>query len=406
MTTDRAGHYDIDGVSYGGDQVIVGSAKKGSDEKAPKIVTEKVRYAVVGLGYIAQAAVLPAFRNAKENSELVALISGDLVKARELQKIYKVPYVGPYENFEETLIKAKVHVVYICLPNFLHRQYSERASRIGVNVLCEKPMAVSPADCQVMSRVAKLNNVKLMVAYRLHFNEAHLSSIALIASGKIGHPRIFRSSFSLQVTPGNIRLNPVSLGGGPVYDLGIYCINAARYLFREEPSHVFARQMSSPDDSRFAETPEMVSVIMSFPNEKLAEFVVSFGCQRTSSIEVIGTKGKLYLENAYSHSEDIECTWTTEEKRVRKIVSKRDQFAPQLVYFSNCILNGVDPEPSGAEGTMDVQIIQKIHESAVTRQPVELFERKRHLGPSVDQAIFKPHQKAPKLIRANYASLS
>ena len=182
---------------------------------------EKVRYAVVGLGHIAQVAVLPAFAHA-ENSELTALVSDDPEKLEKLGRKYKVTRRYSYEQFEECLGSGAVDAVYIALPNHLHREYTERAARGGVHVLCEKPLAVTEEDCLSMIRVAEENRVKLMVAYRLHFEEANLKAIDLVQSGKLGDPRLFDSVFTMTVKDGDIRLNPRELGGGTLYDIGVY----------------------------------------------------------------------------------------------------------------------------------------------------------------------------------------
>src|SRR5215211_1906007 len=168
---------------------------------------QKVRYAVVGLGHIAQVAVLPAFAHA-ENSELAALVSDDPEKLEKLGRRYKVKARFSYNQYEECLRSGSVDAVYIALPNHLHRPYSEQAARAGVHVLCEKPMAVTEDDCLSMIRVAEENGVKLMVAYRLHFEEANLKAIELVQGGKLGDPRLFESVFTMQVKAGDIRLNP------------------------------------------------------------------------------------------------------------------------------------------------------------------------------------------------------
>jgi glucose-fructose oxidoreductase len=128
----------------------------------------KIRYAVVGLGYISQVAILPAFVHARENSELAALVSGDPGKRKALAKRYRVPRTYTYEEYADCLASG-IGAVYIALPNSLHREYTENAARAGIHVLCEKPMAVTEADCQSMIDAATKGNIKLMIAYRLHF---------------------------------------------------------------------------------------------------------------------------------------------------------------------------------------------------------------------------------------------
>jgi len=199
-----------------------------------------IRYAVVGLGYIAQAAVLPAFRHARSNSQLVALISGDAEKRAELAKRYGVPAFG-YEEYDELLASGAVDAVYIALPNDRHRDFTIRAAKRGVHVLCEKPLAVDERECKAMIEACRKHRVKLMTAYRLHFERATLHAIASVKEGLIGRPLSFVSSFTLTVaSPDNIRANPRAQGGGTLYDIGVYCINAARHLFRAEPVEVSA----------------------------------------------------------------------------------------------------------------------------------------------------------------------
>ncbi len=211
---------------------------------------KKVRYAVVGLGYISQVAVLPAFQHARENSELVALVSGDATKCTELAKKYKVNKTYNYQQFPECLESGEVDAVYIALPNHMHRAYTEAAARAGVHVLCEKPMAVTEQECEAMIEATSRAKVKLMIAYRLHFEKGNLAAMAAVRDGKIGEPRVFRSGFCQQVTPGNSRLQD-DLAGGPLYDIGVYCINAARYMFRAEPEEVFAYAATREQDERF-----------------------------------------------------------------------------------------------------------------------------------------------------------
>src|SRR3954469_24098748 len=145
----------------------------------------RVRYAVVGAGHIAQVAVLPAFEHARESCELVAIVSGDPAKRQELSAKYDLAFAGDYAQYEDVLTTSRADAVYIALPNTLHREYAERAARVGVNVLCEKPMAVTQADCQAMIDAAKQNNVRLMIAYRLHFEEANLRAVDLIRKGQL-----------------------------------------------------------------------------------------------------------------------------------------------------------------------------------------------------------------------------
>ena len=162
-----------------------------------------VRYAVVGLGHIAQVAVLPAFAHARRNSKLVAVVSDDRTKRREIARRYRIDHTYSYSQFDECL--EAVDAVYIALPNSMHAEYTIRAARAGVHVLCEKPMAVTADECEQMIAACDEHHVKLMIAYRLHFEEINLKVIDLVRRGRIGEPKFFNSSFSMTVRRGDIR---------------------------------------------------------------------------------------------------------------------------------------------------------------------------------------------------------
>jgi predicted dehydrogenase len=366
--------------------------KKSKDRK-------KVRYAVVGLGYISQIAVLPAFAHARENSQLTALVSGDPAKLKALSRKYNVPNVYSYDHFAECLSSGEIDAVYIALPNHMHRAYVDSAAQVGIHVLCEKPMAFDEIECQAMIAAAQEAHVKLMIAYRLHFERGNLEAIDIVNSGKIGEPRIFTSVFSQQVKAGNSRLKQ-NIGGGPLYDMGVYCINAARYLFKAEPEEVFAWTMSSRD-RRFAEVPEMTAGLLKFPKDRVASFTTSFGAADRSVFEVIGTKGVLKMDPAYDMATDLKSELTIAGRMTKKVFKKRDQFAPELVYFSACILKNKQPEPSGREGLADVRIIRALLESAEKNRPVSVAPVDIVRRPDTKQEIYKaPTTAPPPLVKA------
>jgi predicted dehydrogenase len=376
------------------------SRQKNSEASNNAFGGKKIRYAVVGLGYISQAAILPAFAHARENSELTALVSGDPRKLSTLGKKYKVDQLYGYDQFGDCLMRGGIDAVYIGLPNHMHRAYSEAAARAGVHVLCEKPMAVHPEDCEAMINAARESNVKLMIAYRLHFERGNLSAIAALRNGEIGEPRIFRSAFTQQVPAGNIRLT-VEDGGGPLYDLGVYCVNAARYLFRAEPDEVFCYNAAGKD-RRFDGVAEMSSAVMRFPNDRLAVFTCSFGATDRDNYEVIGTKGVLKMDPGYAMSSDIKCEITVGDKTRKARYKRRDQFGPELVYFSDCILNNKQPEPGGVEGLTDVRIIAALQQSAANGRPISISATDEHITkrPTLVQEIQKPAVQEPTLVRA------
>lgn len=363
----------------------------------------KIRYAVVGLGWFAQQAALPAFVHA-ENSELVALVSDDPAKREELSKKYGIEHTYSYDEYEDCLTSGEVDAVYIALPNHLHREYTVRAANQGIHVLCEKPMAVNEQECEEMIKAANDNGVKLMIAYRLHLEPANLEAIEIIRSGQIGEPRIFNSVFTQQVQEGNIRLQDVAAGGGPIYDIGIYCINAARYLFQDEPIEVFAIA-ANRGEQRFTEVEETASVILRFPNERVANFTCSFGAAGSANYQFVGTKGSLRVDPAYPWQGEIKHYLTIDGETQERTFADHDQLAAEFLYFSDCILQNKDPEPSGVEGLNDVHIIQALYESIQTGKAVKVEPIKRPQYPTSAQAIeLPPLEEKPELINAAEAS--
>ena len=359
-----------------------------------------VRYAVVGLGHIAQVAVLPAFAHARRNSTLVALVSDDARKRRELSRRYRVDAAYAYDEFEECL--EDVDAVYLALPNSMHAEYTIRAAKAGVHVLCEKPMAVTVEECEQMIAACREHRVKLMIAYRLHFEEINLNAVDLVRRGRIGEPRFFNSSFSMTVRGGNIRADREA-GGGTLYDIGVYCINAARYLFRDEPTEVMAMSVHS-GSRKLAEVDETTAAILRFDGGRVASFVTSFNAADVASYRTVGTKGQLRVDPAYEYAEGLGYELTIGEKTTRKRIGKRDQFAPELLYFSDCIQRNREPEPSGEEGLQDVRIVQALYESAETGKAIELPPYRDRRYPSGDQRITRPGVKKPKTVKAKSAN--
>ena len=359
---------------------------------------KQIRYAVVGLGHIAQVAVLPAFANARRNSRLVGLVSGDAVKRAELARKYSVEHRWSYEQYDECLKSGAIDAVYVCLPNSLHHEYALRAARAGVHVLCEKPMALQEDECLRMGEAARAARVRLMVAYRLHFERANLEAIEVLRSGRLGEPRLFSSTFVTPVEPGNIRVRR-DTGGGVLYDIGIYCINAARSLFRDEPIEVQATTAGALD-----QVEEAVTGWLRFPGNRLASFSCSFGAAKVSEYRVVGTKGDLCVEPAYDYARPLKHRLTLDGETRERRYAKRDQFAPELLYFSDCILLNREPEPGAEEGLADVRVIRALYRSAETGQPVELGPFERRDRPSLEQEIRRPPIDKPEVIHARAPS--
>ena len=362
-----------------------------------------IRYAVVGLGHIAQVAVLPAFAHAASNSQLTALVSDDPKKLKELSARYRVPHTYSYEQYDQCLCEGHIDAVYIALPNNMHCDYATRAAKAGIHVLCEKPMAVNEQECRQMIRAAERARTKLMIAYRLHFEEANMNAVEIARSGKLGKLRMFNSVFALQVREGDIRVRR-KMGGGSLDDIGVYCINAARYLFQDNPVEVCTFSVKGTD-RRFREVDEMSGALLRFPGDRLASFICSFGAAEVSSYELVGTKGRLQVDPAFDYVGPLMQRLTLDGKTQTRRFPASDQFAAELIYFSDCIRRNKEPEPSGLEGLIDVQIVQALYRSAAQRKPVKLAPPAKRQWPTKRQVIRRPSVRKPTLVHTQSPSL-
>jgi predicted dehydrogenase len=227
-------------------------------------------------------------------------------------------------------------------------------------------MALTEDECERMVRAAREAGVRLMIAYRLHFERANLEALEIVRSGRIGEPRAFNSTFTMKVVPGNIRVREET-GGGVLYDIGIYCINAARTLFGAEPVEALAACAGRRD-----EVEEQASAMLRFPGERIASFTCSFGASKVSAYRIVGTEGDLLVDPAYEYAVGLRHRLTAGGEAKEKRFARRDQFAPQLLYFSDCVLGQREPEPSALEGLADVRAITALYGSARTGRPVRI----------------------------------
>lgn len=361
----------------------------------------KVRYAAVGAGWITQEDFLPGVAHTG-NSVLTALVTGDPEKARELAKKYDAPHVTNYEGYDALLRSGQIDAVYLALPNSMHRDPVVKALEAGIHVLCEKPMAPTEEDCRAMIAACEKTGAKLMIAYRLHFEEGTVDAIEATNDGTIGEARLFTSTFCQQVSEENSRTEG-ELWAGPLPDMGPYPINAVRQLFRAEPTEAFAYAARKAGEARFAEIEEMVMVTLRFPGDRLAQFVVSYGTNPVAKLTVAGTKGSLEVDKAYSYVEEHVHRLTVGDQSPKETTYKlTDQFGGETQYFSDCVLDNVHPEPDGWEGLADVLVIKAIEESVKTGQPVKVkpLPESRPRRPTREQAKKLRHVKQGELVHA------
>jgi predicted dehydrogenase len=354
---------------------------------------KKIRYGVVGAGWISQVAFMPSVAQTG-NSEMTAIVTGNREGAAKLAKFYGIDHIFTYDQYDEMLRRGVVDAVYIALPNSMHADYSIRASNAGVHALVEKPLALSVAESEAMIAAAAKANVWLMTAYRLHNEPGTIEVLEMIRRGEIGEPRIFNSVFGFQADPANHRLK-AEHWGGPLQDLGVYCVNAARHVFRSEPTEAIAMASHHGGDPRFLEVEGTISATLRFPGDRLAHFTASFGANLTDSYKITGTEGEIEVAPGYR----FETATRIRLLRAGTCVAEKsypqyDHFSGQTAYFSDCILKGERPEADGEEGLADMRVLLAIEAAAKTGtvQKISSPERPRHPAPDMARS-FPPVEK-------------
>jgi predicted dehydrogenase len=354
----------------------------------------KIRYAVVGAGWISQAAFMPGVRQTG-NSELTALVTGDHRKAEALGRRYRIERIYHQDAYLAALDSRGFDAVYIAMPNWAHLEYALPALERGLHVLLEKPMATSEADCRTLIDAARRGRAKLMIAYRLHFEPASLEVLRIAHSGGLGRVALFNSSFSQHVELANHRAQS-GVWAGPVADLAPYPVNAARNLFRAEPTQVTAWGTEALGLGFH----DAVSVQLRFPEERLAQFSVAYGLEGVNEYRLTGDEGSLRVNPAFA----LDAGFRLEQSNGGSISATEfrqvDQFSGETAYFSDCILNDIDPEPDGEEGWLDVRVLAAIEEALRSGRPQALTPTYRSKRPLPDQRFDFPPTPVPDLVHA------
>lgn len=323
------------------------------------------------------------------NSKMSVIVSGNATGAQRLADFHGVERVVGYSAYDDLLLSDEIDAVYIALPNSMHADYAIRAAKAGKHVMVEKPLATTIAESEAMIAAARENGVFLMTAYRLHQEPGTVAVLEAIRAGKIGDPRYFTSVFSFQMAAGNHRLK-AEHWGGPLQDVGVYCLNAARHVFSAEPTEVIAMASRPPDDPRFTETDAAVAVTLRFPGEGLAQFYCSFGAGELDNYTVVGSKGVLSVEKGYRFETTPRPVLTTAEGTEVLAVENVDHFGAQIAYFSDCILKGEAPEPDGEEGLCDMRVMLAIEEAVRTGTPQRIHNPERSRHPQRDMVRLVP----------------
>lgn len=367
---------------------------------------QKVRYAIVGLGDIAQEDMMPGVKHTG-NSEITALITSDATKAAELGTRYDVEATYSYDEFGQALTSGLFDAIYLSTPNWRHAEFIVPALQAGIHVLTEKPLEVSTAKSREILRAASESAAKLMVAYRLHFEPGTLDTIEKIRSGILGKVHLFASTFTQLVDPANHRVRNGELAG-PVMDMGPYPVNAARYVFEDEPDEVISATGTKHPESGFEQNFfDTVAVTLGFPGDRLAQFNLSYFGNPTNSFIAVGEKGSIQLDPAYVFGKPFEQLTDIGGSKTRKSFKNTDHFGGEMKYFSQCILNNEAPEPDAEEGFADIRVLEAILQALDTGVSVPLkpvivtgFKRARRID-AEEQRMTLSAVSTPRLVHTS-----
>lgn len=328
-----------------------------------------VGWAILGLGSYATNQIMPAFAQCT-NSKLVALISGHSEKLVRFGEEFGIPsnHRYTYDSMDAIASNPEIEVVYVITPPGNHPEFAIRAAKLGKHVACEKPMAPTVDDCQKMIDACKKAGKLLQIGYRCHYESHNIRAIRACRSGELGKLTSLRSDHGFNIPSGLWRTQKALSGGGSMMDIGIYSLNALRYLSGEEPALVSATITNPPNDDRFREVEANVDFTLTFPSGLVGHGTSGYSWPNyTTRYEVIGSKGTLKADPATGYGGHA----VTLNGAALAVVSN-NQWAAQVDHLSHRVRNGGEVLTPGEEGLKDIRIIQAIYKSAALGKPVQL----------------------------------
>jgi len=348
---------------------------------APLPPEQRTGFAIVGLGRLALEEILPAFAKSMK-AKPVALVSGSPDKLRAVAAQYGIKREAcySYESFDSIRDNPDVKVVYIVLPNAMHREYAERAAEAGKHVLTEKPMSVSSSDGKAMVAACAKAGVKLMVAYRIQYEPYNRRAMEYVRSGKYGRLVAYTGINTQTVAPdgaGQWRQKKAMAGGGSLFDIGLYCLNTARFLTGEEPVEIYATTYAPPGDPRFAEVEETVSFMLRFPSHTIANCLASYGGRDDKHQRLNLATAAIDMPNAFQYDGQkmmVIARAGGDTGQTDLVIEPKNQFAAEIDHMADCVRTGRTPYTPGEEGVQDQMLMEAIYESARTGRPVKLAQ--------------------------------
>jgi len=330
---------------------------------------DKIGFAIVGLGKLSLGQLIPGLKVAK-GARLAAVVSGDPAKARRVASENGLPAdaIYSYDDYDRIANDPRIQVVYIVLPNGMHAEYTIRALKAGKHVLCEKPMATTLADGEAMIAAAKAAQRHLMVAYRCHYEPMNLDVMRRLRAQSLGKIRQINTTMGRQADPSDPsdawRLDGKMSGGGALGDMGVYGINAARYLLNEEPIAVQAWASTDRSDARFKETEDLINWQFRFPSGVIANGSTSFAYAPTMAFEAICEQGRLMADPAAFYGGNRLTVVKGGAPQPPIPAPPTDQFAREMDWMADVVRGKAPMVSPGEEGLQDMRLMQAILESA------------------------------------------
>lgn len=354
------------------------SEKQEAPAPTPAPPEKRIGFALVGLGRLTLNQILPAFASAKK-CKPVALVSGDRAKAEKVAAQYGISpkSIYSYENFDQIKNNPEVDVVYIVLPNGMHAEYTIRAAQAAKHVLCEKPMSNTSKEAQQMVDACKKADRKLMIAYRIQYEPLNKLAKQWTREKKFGKVKVIEAvNVQNQGDPNQWRLKKALAGGGAMPDIGLYCLNTARYLTGEEPDWISATINSTPGDPRFKEVEETVLFQLHFPSGTLVNNLTCYGVHDSKRYRAYADNGGWFgLDPAFSYKGlKMEASHVVDgnEYKLNPSLEEKDQFALEMDHMATCVNDNKQPFTPGEEGLQDMKLIEAVYKSAKEGKPVQL----------------------------------
>jgi glucose-fructose oxidoreductase len=322
--------------------------------------------ALVGLGYYSTDVLAPAFQYTKK-CYLAGIVTGTPAKAEQWKKKYNIPEknIYNYENFDKIANNSDIDVVYVVLPPSMHREFVIRAAKAGKHVFCEKPMAPTVADCEAMIKACQDNKVKLAIGYRCQHDPNTQAYMKLGREKVLGKVQMISCAAGYFDGRSSHWKQQKAMGGGAMYDMGVYALQGARLATGEEPIAVTAQHFTTRPDI-YKEVDETTLFQLQFPSGAVASCQTSFGINM-NYLQVNCEKGWIKLEpfSAYNGNKG------SSSQGVINFPIENQQ-AKQMDEDAEAIMQNKPLLVPGEEGLRDIKVVEAIYEAARTGKQIKL----------------------------------